>query len=201
MGAPSSLMAYQARGLAEAPNVGSASGPLSLRERRALLYAIPAAAAALVSATTVALPCATACLGMPRFPVATYATASFTTSAEVRATVGTITPTPRDLRYDLLCVGALRGEKPQRRSHEGSAAELYRLAARDRAALQTHRQVVERSFLPRRRTKSPLHLPSSRRIPPSAFPEQPNRIRASIVALPWQRQRGPLCKGATGLLP
>jgi hypothetical protein len=115
----------------------------SLRGRRALLSAIPAGEAALVSATTVALPRATACLGMPRLLVATLATARFTTSAEVRATVGAIASTSRYRRPHLLCVGALRGEKSQRGGHEGSAAELYRLTARDCAALQAHRQFVE----------------------------------------------------------
>lgn len=139
-GRPVFVNGLPSKGLAEAPSVGSAFGRLSLRGRCALLSAIPAGEALLVSAATITLPFATARLGMPRLPVATYATApACLTSAEVRATESTSTSTPSDRYSHLLRVGALRGEKPQRGGYEGSAAELYRLTARDCAALQTHR--------------------------------------------------------------
>jgi hypothetical protein len=118
--------------------------PLSRCGRRALLYAPPRIRASLVSAATIALTPTAARLGMPRAPVATCGTPPPTASAVVLATLSADTPTPTDRRFDLfLCLGTLRGEEPQRGGHEGSAAELYRLTARDCAALQAHRQVVE----------------------------------------------------------
>jgi hypothetical protein len=149
-GTPSALKAYQVKGVAEAPNVGSVCRPLGLSGRRALLYAPPRVSAALIPATTVAPFRPTARLGTPRVPVATrIAAIAPTISAVVRVAVSTVTPTPGDLQVDLLRLGTARGEEPQSRSHQGSTAELYRPTARDRAALQTHRQVVEGSLPPR----------------------------------------------------
>jgi hypothetical protein len=120
--------------------------PLSRCGSRAVLYAPPRIRASLVSTTAIALTPTATCLGMPRAPLATCGTPPPTASAVVLATLSAVTPTPTNRRFDLfffLCLGTLRGEEPQRGCHEGSAAELYRLTARDCAALQTPHQVVE----------------------------------------------------------
>ena len=82
---------------------------------------------------------------MSRVPVATAFTvvAATTISAEVAALELTTTSTPGDRYFDFLCLGTLRGKEAQRGSHQGGAAESYRLTTRDCAALQTLRQVVE----------------------------------------------------------
>ncbi len=117
--------------------------PLSHCARRALLFAPPRIRASLVSAATIALTPTAARLGMPRAPLATCGTPPPTASAVVLATLSAETPTPTDRRFDFLCLGILRGEEPQRGGHKRSAAELYRLTARDFTAIQASRQVVE----------------------------------------------------------
>jgi hypothetical protein len=69
--------------------------------------------------------------------------ARFTTVvAEVAAS--TVAPTPADtLRGYLVGIGPSGPDEAQRGGHEGSAAELHRLTARDRAGVKAHRQVVE----------------------------------------------------------
>src|SRR3712207_3954890 len=136
---------------------------LSCRGRRAPLYALPRTRASVPPATTIAPPRPTARLGAPRVPVATHAAVvPLTVSTEVRAREFTRTSAPGNRYLDFLCLGTPLGKEAQRGSHEGGAAELHRPTARDGAALQTSRQVVEganTSFIsPHQLRNSSLHF-------------------------------------------
>ena len=119
--------------------------PLSRCGGRVPLCALPRIRAPLPSTATIATARTAARLGTPRVPVATAFTvvAGTTISAEVAALELTTTSTPSDRYFDFLCLCTPRGEEPQCGSHEGSAAELYCLTARDCAGVQTPGQVVE----------------------------------------------------------
>jgi hypothetical protein len=147
--------------------VRSLGCPLNLCGRRALLLFAPSVSAILSPATTSA-PIVTATrLGLAPILVATFLTSpSF---AEVVAAPTALTPRDRrfDIFWDDLGVGTPRPQEAQRGAHKGSARELYRLTPRDRAGVQTSRQVVEEGC---------PFLVSVRQQRNFSFPRFPNRL-------------------------
>jgi hypothetical protein len=71
------------------------------------------------------------------------------TSVVAEVTAVPVAATPADaLRFYVLTLSLFRSEQAQGGGHEGSAAELYSPAARDRTGVQASRQVVEGASRP-----------------------------------------------------
>jgi hypothetical protein len=99
----------------------------------------PSLVATLVSFTTRGAPLPAT---RPAAPSARRATcAGSMRVTEVPASPEAATPTTRG-RLDLR-VGTPRSEEPERGGSDGGPGDLYRLGARDRPGVQTHREVVE----------------------------------------------------------
>lgn len=151
------------------PNTGSAfhlspfAGPVLL-----VAPAIPVVAALTRAATRAPIPTA-ARLAAPTALTATdvTVTVSSTSGAEFTAVPMAAPPLLTEaIRFDVLGLCAARTDSGQRRRCEGSAGELYRPTPRDRASVQTHRQVVKWahatsfiSFLQQRDSSLPHHAP------------------------------------------
>jgi hypothetical protein len=140
MGAPSLFAVYQAEKSTQVPNAGSVLRlPQSFRKRAALRApsVIPARlpwAATIAPFTTAARPATTTALA------ATDMTPGAATTRVTEVTASTVAPTPADtLSGYLVGIGASGPDEAQRGGHEGGAAELHRLTARDRAGVQAHR--------------------------------------------------------------
>jgi hypothetical protein len=101
-----------------------------------------------------------------RVPVAAHAAlVALTVLTVVCVTVFLVASAPADFWSNCFCLGTLGGEEPKGGSHQRSAAQLYRLAARDRTALQSRGKVIEgakSSFISvgQQRKSSFLRLPS-----------------------------------------